>query len=553
MTTQINFKTFLWLILSFVGFFLLFNLGNYLLVNWDEAMYGEVARQMYLSGDFLQLRLNDQNYAEKPVLLFIFIQFFYEVFGVSEFSARFTTSLFAFFTFTALYIIGKQLRSREFGLIWACAYLFCLTNTIIAHSLIHDTTFNFFILMGVYSLYRFNGELLTDDIKAQWKWLTIASISMGVGVLVKGPLAGFLPIFSYGVFLLIQRKPLFSLKQFVFCGALSLSIALSWYGLNLYLKGGHFLERFVEFQGDLFSKSLQGHTGPFYYHVVAIFIGFMPWTVFLFTKDFKEVFRKSHPQFPLSVMVITWAVVIVTVMSMVKTKLPHYTSSTYIALGFFAALFAEKHFSAIVNLSKLKSFLIWLGFNLTGILLIITGFALGFLIDELNISVEGFHQAQYIITGVAYMMIMSLTYVFLRKRQFRRFILGVGLAALTTWFALSQYLFPTVLNTVQKPLYDDVVELQGEDTVFVFYRTIHFGPFFYNHQKFHMFEHHFLSDGVDEKFLRENHCKKVVLVTNNLQSTADEIRLNFPAYEQTVNELDYQIFIKQKNPDQCQP
>jgi len=68
-------------------------LGHRKLVKADEARYGEIAREMATSGDWLTPRLNGFKYFEKPPLQYWATAAAYRAFGVSERSARLWTAL----------------------------------------------------------------------------------------------------------------------------------------------------------------------------------------------------------------------------------------------------------------------------------------------------------------------------------------------------------------------------------------------------------------------------------------------------------------------------
>src|SRR5262245_56519844 len=86
---------------SSFGFF--FGLGQIGLLGPDEPRYAEVAREMFVSGDYISTRLCGCLWFEKPALLYWLSATGYHLFGVNEFGARAPTALAALGTIVAVY------------------------------------------------------------------------------------------------------------------------------------------------------------------------------------------------------------------------------------------------------------------------------------------------------------------------------------------------------------------------------------------------------------------------------------------------------------------
>ena len=68
-------------------------LGGVHLFDWDEINFAESAREMIISGNYLNVQINFQPFWEKPPL-FIWIQVLsMKIFGINEFAARFPNAL----------------------------------------------------------------------------------------------------------------------------------------------------------------------------------------------------------------------------------------------------------------------------------------------------------------------------------------------------------------------------------------------------------------------------------------------------------------------------
>ncbi|HUQ32577.1 MAG TPA: hypothetical protein VM095_10685, partial [Pyrinomonadaceae bacterium] len=71
-----------------VAAFYLYGLGHLPLLGPDEPRYAEVAREMYLRGDWVTPTLGGHTWFEKPALLYWMMMASYHFFGVSEWAAR---------------------------------------------------------------------------------------------------------------------------------------------------------------------------------------------------------------------------------------------------------------------------------------------------------------------------------------------------------------------------------------------------------------------------------------------------------------------------------
>lgn len=101
-------------LLLFAAILFLTNVWGYDLWPADEPRFGQVAREMLQSGDWLVLRVNGQPYTEKPPLLFWVIALFSLPFGdVTEFTARLPSVVAASVTMALTYLLARRLYGRR--------------------------------------------------------------------------------------------------------------------------------------------------------------------------------------------------------------------------------------------------------------------------------------------------------------------------------------------------------------------------------------------------------------------------------------------------------
>jgi 4-amino-4-deoxy-L-arabinose transferase-like glycosyltransferase len=105
------------LLFAIIIAFYLFGLGRLPLVGPDEPRYAQVAREMFLSGDFITPRLGGHTWFEKPALLYWMIVASFKTFGVSEWSARLGPALCGVLTIAAAWCVGREV-DKTFGVSW---------------------------------------------------------------------------------------------------------------------------------------------------------------------------------------------------------------------------------------------------------------------------------------------------------------------------------------------------------------------------------------------------------------------------------------------------
>ncbi|MDR2809963.1 MAG: glycosyltransferase family 39 protein [Tannerellaceae bacterium] len=146
-----------------------------------------------------------------------------------------------------------------------------------------DMVLTAFIVCGLISLFRWAEEKQLAGLP--WH----IPLLLGGASLTKGLVGIVLPLFVFGVYLLLtRRKFMMVVLKCVFAGMLSLIPLLVWY-YAAYQQGGHaFLdlvwgENFGRFFGSDNAKLHYnlGHEHPFWYNFVLLLPGFMPWTLFL--------------------------------------------------------------------------------------------------------------------------------------------------------------------------------------------------------------------------------------------------------------------------------
>lgn len=116
---EVDFLLILLLILLSPLFF--YKLGQSSLISWDEAWYGEIARNILRTGDLFRLSWNGDPYTDHPPFGFWLIAISFKIFGISEFWARFPSAISGLISVLITYLIGKELFNKWVGIASAVA------------------------------------------------------------------------------------------------------------------------------------------------------------------------------------------------------------------------------------------------------------------------------------------------------------------------------------------------------------------------------------------------------------------------------------------------
>ena len=169
-------------------------LGSVRLFDWDEINFAEAAREMLITGNYLQVQIDFKPFWEKPPLFMWMQAFSMKLFGVSEYAARFPNAICGLITLPFLYSIGSSLKDKQFGLLWLLTFIGSFLPHFYFKSGIIDPWFNLFIFLGIIL------PFLPFLKKHQTLAYVLGGISIGCAILTKGPVALLIYILVYLIY-----------------------------------------------------------------------------------------------------------------------------------------------------------------------------------------------------------------------------------------------------------------------------------------------------------------------------------------------------------------
>lgn len=325
-------------------------LGKVHLFDWDEINFAESAREMIVTGDFLNVRIDYNMFWEKPPL-FIWMQVAsMKIFGINEFAARFPNAIAGILTLVTLYLIGRHTQNRRFALMWVLIYIGSLLPHFYFKSGIIDPWFNLFIFSGIFCFIEFIRVQSRKNI-----WLFLSALLIGLATLTKGPVALLVFLICGLVYLIIHRFRLpISFGQILLYVFVFSVFGGLWFILQLLSGNYTVIQDFIAYQIRLFQTQDAGHGGFPGYHVVILLIGVFPASVLALKGMLKKTSDSHDEKLVKQWMVILFLTVLI-LFSIVETKIIHYSSLCYFPLTWFAALAFENTLKGKLQPSRLVS------------------------------------------------------------------------------------------------------------------------------------------------------------------------------------------------------
>ena len=266
------------LVLFFSAALFFFRLGERSFRNPDEGRYAEIAREMVVTGDWIQPKIYGVDYLRKPVLFYWLLAVSFKIFGFNEWAARSVPALFGVFGVLMTFWFARKNFDEE------TAFFSCLVLASnfwylqVARYLVIDAVFSFFVVSG---LYLFYSAFHAKERKQLYYLLFYACVSFSF--LAKGILGLVLPGITLAIYFLKLKKIRVAIKEMeIGWGILIFSIiALPWF-LMISLRNPDFLRLFFlhENLSRFISKNFE-HQEAWYFYLALLPVVLLPWSLLI--------------------------------------------------------------------------------------------------------------------------------------------------------------------------------------------------------------------------------------------------------------------------------
>ena len=355
---------FVWLLFAFVIIFIYFFALSIPLLGPDEPRYSQIAREMFERGDWITPKLGGYDWFEKPALLYWLQIFFYKIFGVNEFAARFGSALFGLGTILSLWILGKSLATKntektgefenqkpktkdqkpknEFANYLALIAASSIGLIAFSRGASFDIILTFPITAALVAFFIFDQSSKKSGFTFYFL-LSTFYFFIGISLIAKGLVGIVFPFAIVGFYYVLSWR--FPSKTFIFSlfwGTLfAFIVASAWYFPMYQANGWKFIDEFfIQHHFQRYTSNKYQHPQPFWFFFAVLPLMTIPWLPFFFAgiwnfakelfyqKDAKTQKRKfpflPFSSSPLLLFSLSWLAVPLVFFSISGSKLPGY-------------------------------------------------------------------------------------------------------------------------------------------------------------------------------------------------------------------------------------
>ena len=303
----------------------------------NESFYAESVREMFESGNFLDIQYNYEPRYNKPPLTYWLIAASASVFGLNEFGIRLPIILLTIGSVWLTYLLGKKLYGQRGGIYALVIMAVSVQLMAVKQYASPEIPLTFFFTLTLYWFIKAYQENKT-------KYYYLAYVALGLTVLTKGypyivVIAGIIGLFTlldngFNLKSTFKKTGQFKLH---FGVPIVLIIGLSWV-IYMYLNfGSDFWEIFQRETFDRAFTRNEKSMRPFFYVEV------ISWTILPYSLAFFIIlgyylfkFKKIKKEIALA---FSWFIVMFVIFTAAKGKIPTYFIQAHPAIALMITAF----------------------------------------------------------------------------------------------------------------------------------------------------------------------------------------------------------------------
>ena len=311
----------------------------------DSAQYAAISKEMYETGNYLQVYDKGKDYLDKPPLLFWVSSLMYSIFGVNHFVFRIIPLMVSFLgvyathRFTKLYYDDDSARNAS--LIFASCQAFFLMN----HDVRTDTMLTGFTISSIWLI---SSYMETQNLRH----FILGFICLGFALLAKGPIGLMVPVLAIGSHLVLKKKwnKLFDLKYLF--GVLIIALMLLPMCIGLYLQfdahpekeSGLYFYFWKQSFGRLTGENEWANNPPITFLAENFLWSFLPWTMIFIpalVQKCRQLLKLSS--YPNEELITLFGFLLPFIaLSTSKYQLPHYIFILFPLAAVISGVYLEK-------------------------------------------------------------------------------------------------------------------------------------------------------------------------------------------------------------------
>jgi 4-amino-4-deoxy-L-arabinose transferase-like glycosyltransferase len=332
-------KTVVWSLFVAFAIATLYLLGVRTLVPPDEGRYAEMAREMFVSGDWVTTRLNGIKYFEKPPLQTWMNALTFTLFGVGEWQARLWTGLCGVLGVLATGYTGYKVFGQRVGFYAALVLGSCFYW--VACSQIDSLDMGLSGMMTIALCALLLAQRDDASPLEQRNWMLLCWAGMALAVLSKGLIGLVLPGAVLVLYTLLTRDWNLWRRLHLVKGLLVfLAIAAPWFVLVGIRNPEQPYFFFVHEHWNRFFLKEHHREQVWYVFFVLTAVGMVPWLGVLL-QSLRLGAQHDKGRFRPRLMLLVWAVFILLFFTKSNSKLPGYILPIFPALALLVANYLE--------------------------------------------------------------------------------------------------------------------------------------------------------------------------------------------------------------------
>ncbi len=298
----------------------------------DEGRNAEVGREMAETNDYVVPHLDGLPYLDKPIVYFAAEAGAMEVLGPTELAARLPAYLFTLATAAIVFWFARKLWGIDEACVAAIAFLSMPLTIAFARTVIFDSALTFFIVVAIVCFYF----AVETDAR---HWSALAWLSIGLGVLTKGPVAIALPLLIAIPYAIWRKR---ASKLWSIAGLILFVVVIAPWVAAMQRVIPDFLRYVVVTEtAQRFTTGALKRTGPPWYFIPYLIGGGLPWAIVAIanwrrTRDKETVF------------LLLWILVPFVFFSISQSKRPQYILPVMPGLALLVARDLRLRAAAIV-------------------------------------------------------------------------------------------------------------------------------------------------------------------------------------------------------------
>ena len=323
-------------------------LGNGTLWDNSETVYGEVAREVLLTHDWVVLHLNLVPWFVQPPLFFWIAAVCAKLFGATAFAMRLPAAMATIGMGAAVGFATARVAGTRAGTYAAVILSTCLMQAIMGRLAIMDALLDLCVVLAIVCWFRALQRNAESGAGRRASAFLFGMVALALGTLAKGPVAPVIVLLVIGVWAvwewrsgarLVPPQPLALLASCIVFAA----IVAPWFVSEAARVGAQATWELIgHYTIGRYTGVIENQTGPWWYYVPVLILGFFPWIAFVPIASGRVIDAARTRDGSLERLALVWAVVPVLFFSVAQTKLPNYIALMLPAVAIVAALWFDR-------------------------------------------------------------------------------------------------------------------------------------------------------------------------------------------------------------------